>query len=100
MANYGIKQFNYSNVSTYRGELASAKQNMIELFNRYGNEVNRIDEVWLGSSGAASTTEMQTLREIYNGFLNKVNEFENALQYAENQFISTESQASTEYNKG
>ena len=97
MANYGTKQFNYSNVSSYRQELASNKNRMIELFNKYGNELNRIDEVWLGSSGIASTNQMQTLRELYNGFLTKVNEFENALQHAENTFISGEGEAASIY---
>ena len=97
MANYGIKQFNYNNVSSYREELASNKNRMMELFNKYSNELNRIDEVWVGSSGTASTNQMQTLRELYNGFLNKVNEFENALQHAENTFISGESEASSIY---
>ena len=97
MANYGIKQFNYNNVSSLRQELASNKNRMMELFNKYSNELNRLDEVWLGSSGTASTNQMQTLRELYNGFLNKVNEFEIALQHAENTFISGEGEAASIY---
>lgn len=99
MANYGFKQYNYANVSNYREKLQSNKTSMIELFNKYSNEIPRLDDIWKGSSGTASANEMQSLRQLYNGFINKVDEFISTLQLAENSFLTTERESSSQYSQ-
>lgn len=97
MANYGYKQYNYSNVSTYRQTLESNRNKMEDLFRKYQGELSNIETNWIGSSGSVSQSNMQELIQKYNGFLDKVNSFITILSAAEREFIDTESQNISTY---
>ena len=97
MANYGIKQFNYNNVSNYKSVLETNRNTMDELFRRYQNELTNMESNWIGKSGMVSQSDMQELIKSYNGFLNKVNDFINVLAQSERSFIETESENISTY---
>ena len=98
MANYGIKQFNYSNVSNYKNTLITNRDKMDELFNKYKGELSNLEGSWIGQSGNISRDDMQYLMQMYNGFLNKVNDFISTLSNTEATFADTEKQNMSTYN--
>lgn len=98
MANYGYKQYNYNNVINYKNTLINNKDQMVDLFEKYKNELTNIEGSWQGQSGSVSVDDMNKLIADYNGFLNKVNEFINTLTLAESTFADTEKQTMSTYN--
>lgn len=98
MANYGYKQYNYSNVVNYKNALINNKDQMVDLFEKYKNELTNIESSWQGQSGSVSRDDMNRLIADYNGFINKVNEFISNLTLAENTFTEAEKQSMSTYN--
>lgn len=97
MANYGIKQFNYQNVESYRGSLEQNRNKMNDLYNKYKTELTNIETNWMGQSGRVSQSDMQELITSYNGFLNKVDSFINMLAESQRRFVETENENAATY---
>lgn len=98
MANYGVKQFNYNNVVNYKNNLITNRDQMNDLFQKYNNELTKMDASWMGQSASVSKEDMAYLIQQYNGFLNKVNDFITVLSNSETTFIETEKQTISTYN--
>ena len=96
--NYGVKQFNYENVVSFKDVLISNRNKMEDSFGKYQGELNRLDSNWEGMSGNVSKEEMSRLFTQYNGFLSKVNDFITVLSDSEESFATTENQNVSRYN--
>ena len=97
MSNFGIKQFNYNNVTNYKEILIANRNKMDELVNNYKKELNNMESNWMGQSGRVSREDMQKLINDYNGFLNKVNDFIEILTVSQNSFVDSEQQNMSSY---